>query len=139
MPPFEPALDVGEVLNVSGRVRVRAAGRTELLVGSASDVLRAATLGLGASADGPDRGHAYLEGTSADALPGMPDTATLATAPGGAPPPPLLVIMTGLAAIVAVALLSASVLTLLWPRIAQRLHERAGDGRGDLVGGAKEP
>ncbi len=42
--PIEPVLRVGEVLNITGRVRVRSSGRLEVVVRSAADVRRAARL-----------------------------------------------------------------------------------------------
>jgi hypothetical protein len=43
--PIDPKLQIGEIINATGRVRHRAGGRPEVLVAAAADLRRAASLG----------------------------------------------------------------------------------------------
>jgi hypothetical protein len=122
--PIEPPLQVGEVLNVVGRVRERAPGQPEVVVRSAADVSRAASLRSAEPSPGPDEPTALL----AALIPGGPSLTppahTAAMAQDGSWSPLLLLAL--MAAALALLLLGSAVLALRWPRLAERWHALAG-------------
>jgi len=116
--PIEPALQVGEVLNVVGRVRRHGDGQLEVVVRSATDVHRAAALGQPGPSVADAVGTTMLSAT-------LPDVAAVGSgletaAPDGGPQllvPVLLATLVGLAAL----LLGAATVLLWWPRLSRRL------------------
>ncbi|HZW01150.1 MAG TPA: hypothetical protein VFF55_06230 [Candidatus Deferrimicrobium sp.] len=115
--PFEPALQLDEVLNVVGRVRGRPGGRLEVLVRTGADVRRAI---ISASA----------QRVSSDAVTtlmsaALPEVATAALSTGSRDPagsstlpllPPLAVALAGLA----VLLLGGAAVSQGWLRLSDR-------------------
>ena len=115
--PFEPALQVDEVLNVVGRVRSRSGGRLEVVVRTGADVRRAvvsAPAGRGSSAEMTTLTSAALPEVAADAL------STESHGPAGGPSlsllPPLAVALAGLA----VLLLGGAAVSQGWLRLGDR-------------------
>ena len=96
--PFEPALQLDEVLNVVGRVRSRPGGRLEVVVRTGADVRRAVV-------SAPAKGVSPAEMTTLTSA-ALPEAATAALSTGSREPasgsslpllPPLAVALAGLA------------------------------------------
>lgn len=112
--PIEPALRVGEVLNVMGRVRERSSGRLEVVVRSAADLRRAARLQERATAATGDPRTALLAAA-------VQSPAALVAAERSMAPALTVAVL----AAAALALLGSTALLLWRPRIAERLLPRA--------------
>jgi hypothetical protein len=135
---IDPPLRVGEILNVSGRVRVRGTDDPELVVHAADDVLRASTLTLGERDEGERTG--LLAGTleasgndgSADSPPGLADADEAAVSAG----PPLGLLLLGAAIVLAGLALLAGAVAAARPDLIARLTGRPRAAVRDLGVGA---
>jgi hypothetical protein len=97
---LEPALRVGEVLNLTGTVRPTRGGGPGIVVRSVADIQRAAALRVDEAAT-PELDGAFLAASTT--LPGNGDAATVPDAP--APPPMSIEAMVAVAAFVILSLL----------------------------------
>ena len=115
--PFEPALQLDEVLNVVGRVHLRSGDRLEVVVRTGADVRRAV---VSASAEGVSPAEMTTLTSAA-----LPEAATAALSTGSRDPaggstlpllPPLAVALAGLA----VLLLGGAAVSQGWLRLGDR-------------------
>jgi hypothetical protein len=124
---FDPPLGVGEVLNVSGRVRVRGTAIPEIVVRSQEDVLRAVALEMTTGDDAEAGSDGFLAGSIDDRSSADPGDAGASGPdhrglPEGRPGPDLL--LPAAAGGAALLMLTAALLVLAWPRLAVRLRSR---------------
>ena len=108
---IEPALRVGEVLNVTGQVRRRSRGMHEVLVGSASDVRRAVAM-VHPTARQDDGRLVPLAGSAAIPTVGPSTAEPEMAATSGTPSPVVLVLLVG--TVVAGVLALAAAAFLAW-------------------------
>ena len=108
---IDPKLEIGEVINAVGRVQRRPSGRPEVIVETAADVRRGATLGRGAAASAPAVRRMPLSAPLAASIeePRMPH----ASIPADTSPIPLLLIAVAGLTVVAIVLLGSAAL-LAW-------------------------
>jgi hypothetical protein len=120
---FQPALRLGEVLNVVGRVRPRSGGLVEVVVRSDADITRA-SLSLPSATAAPVVSSALLSAS----LDG-PASATTAVATPGPVDQPWRAVVTAFAvvlALVAVVLIGVAGLAVLRPDALARWPRRPG-------------
>jgi hypothetical protein len=131
LPALEPPLRLGEILNVTGRVRERSGASPEILVRSVADVRRAATLAATAPGLASDARWSSLSARMAGpALSADPSPAAIPAA--GTTVPLVIVLVVGSAALVCL-LLAAGWLTWRW------WSSRPPDTGRDAVAGGNHP
>jgi hypothetical protein len=114
---IEPAIGIGEVVNASGRVRLRAAGAPEVVVEAPADLRRAANLSWRpVSAAASDRPSAIVAGLPGGAPLSLPVVAPVTDLPADPGPEPdrtdVLFVLAGLGA--AASMLLASSAAVAW-------------------------